>query len=75
MTMEPSNEYVKRCLVLAEEFLTDAKFCLAHSRLRSAVNNAYYAMFHASQSILASKGVRPPRTHKGLRERFCKPIE
>jgi len=75
MTMEPSNEYVKRCLVLAEEFLTDAKFCLAHSRLRSAVNIAYYAKFHASQSILASKGVRPPRTHKGLRERFCKPIE
>ena len=68
MTMVPSREYVRRCLELADEFLADAKFCLSHSRLRSAINNAYYAMFHSSQAILASKGVSPPKTHKGLRE-------
>jgi len=68
MTMEPSKEYVKRCLELADEFLADAKLCLEHLRLRSAINSAYYAMFHASQAILASKGIRPPKTHKGLRE-------
>jgi len=41
MTMEPSKEYVKRCLELADEFLADAKLCLEHLRLRSAINSAY----------------------------------
>lgn len=68
MTMEPSKEYVKKCLELADEFLEDAKLCLTHQRLRAAINNAYYAMFHASQAILAAKGLSPPKTHKGLRE-------
>jgi len=68
MTMEPSKEYVKRCLELADEFLEDARLCLTRLRLRSAINNAYYAMFHASQAILASKGISPPKTHRGLRE-------
>jgi len=68
MTMEPSREYVRRCLELADEFLADAKLCLTHKRLRSAINSAYYAMFHTSQAVLASRGIRPPRTHKGLRE-------
>lgn len=68
MTMEPSKEYVRKCLELADEFVEDARLCLAHSRLRSAINNTYYAMFHASKAILAYKGVSPPKTHKGLRE-------
>jgi len=55
-------------LELADEFLADARLCLEHSRLRSAINSAYYAMFHASQAILALKGISPPKTHKGLRE-------
>lgn len=68
MTMEPSREYVRRCLELADEFLADTKLCFENSRLRSAINNAYYPMFHASYAILASKGIRPPKTHKGLRK-------
>ena len=44
---EPSKEYVRKCLELADEFLKDAKLCPTHLRLRSAVNNAYYAMFYA----------------------------
>jgi len=68
MTMGSSREFVRRCSELADEYLADAKLCLTNSRLRSAINNAYYAMFHASQAILASKGVTPPKTHKGLRE-------
>ena len=64
MTMEPSREYVRRCLELADEFLADAKPCLEHLRLRSAINSAYYAMFHASQAILASKGIRRPKPIK-----------
>jgi len=33
-----------------------------------------YAMFHASQAILASRGIRPPKTHKGLREMLGREI-
>gem|GEM_PF-6889433 len=36
---------------LADEFLADARLCLEHSRLRSAINSAYYAMFHISSNI------------------------
>jgi len=31
-------------------------------------------MFHASQAILASKGISPPKTHKGLRELLGKEV-
>ncbi|MFQ5711995.1 MAG: HEPN domain-containing protein [Candidatus Geothermarchaeales archaeon] len=72
--MGSSKEYVRRCLELADEFLEDARLCLTHSRRRSAINNAYYAMFHASQAILASRGIRPPKTHKGLRELLGKEV-
>jgi len=61
-------------LELADEFLSDAKLSLEHARLRSAINNAYYAMFHASRAILASKVISPPKTHKGLREMLGKEI-
>ena len=37
-------------------------------QLRAAINNAYYAMVHASHEISASKGIFPPKTRKGLRE-------
>lgn len=67
--MRPSREFVEECLKLAAQFLEDAKRLLASGRLRSAVDRAYYAMFHAAQSILASKGFKP-KTHAGLRELF-----
>lgn len=59
---------------LANEFLAGAKLCLKHSRLRSAINSAYYAMFHAVQATLTFKGIRPPKTHRGLRELFGREI-
>jgi len=73
MTMEPSREFVKKCLDLANEFLRDAKLSLKNGRLRSAVNNAYYAMYHGAQAALSSKGFKP-KTHSGLRELFGKEI-
>lgn len=69
MTMEPSKEFVKKCLELANEFLRDAKLSLKNGRLRSAIYNAYYAMYHAAQAVLSSKGFKP-KTHSGLRELF-----
>lgn len=48
MTTEPSQEFVKRQLQLADEALSDAKYLLQDSRLKAASNRAYYAMFYAA---------------------------
>jgi len=74
MTMEPLKEFVKKCLDLADEFLQDAKLSFLNGRLRSTVNNAYYAMYHAAQGILASREIEVPKTHKGLHELFGREI-
>lgn len=74
MTRDSMREFAKACMKLAEEYLEDAKFSLEHSRLRLALNSAYYAMFHAAQAVLVFRGITPPRTHKGLREVFGKEI-
>jgi len=74
MIQESMKDFAKACLKLAEEYLEDAKLAFEHSRLRTAVNSAYYAMFHAARAMLAFKGIEPPRTHKGLREVFGKEI-
>lgn len=65
MTTEPSPEYVRRQLQLADEALNDAKYLLQGSRLKAAANRAYYAMFHAVMAALADARLRPPRTHSG----------
>ena len=70
---KPSKEYVKECLRLADEFLEDSKKLLALGRLRSALDRAYYATFHAAQAILASEGFKP-KTHAGLRKLFGREV-
>lgn len=72
MTMEPSPEYVKRELQLADEALDDAEFLLQDDRLKGAANRAYYAMFYAVRAALASTGVERPRTHKGAINLFSR---
>ncbi len=46
--MEASKSFWTESLRLAREMLYDAKFMLQSDRYRSAVDRAYYAMFHAS---------------------------
>ncbi len=46
MTAEPSGDYVREQLRLAEEALSDARYLLEDNRLKAAANRAYYAMFH-----------------------------
>lgn len=72
--MEPTKDYVRKCLEIAQEYLKDSWKLLELRRFRSAVDRAYYAMFYAAKAILASKGLVPPKTHKGLRELFGKEI-
>jgi len=57
-------------LELAEEMLADALALHKEGRLRSAADRAYYSIFHAAQAALASRGLKAPRTHKGLRSQF-----
>ncbi len=55
---------MKEHLKLSKELLEGAKRLFELKSLRSAVDRAYYAMYHAAQAILLSKGVKV-RTHKG----------
>ena len=64
--MEPSKEYVEKCLQSASEALDEAKLLLQSSKLRGAISRAYYAMFHAARAILYQKGIKP-KTHSGVR--------
>jgi uncharacterized protein (UPF0332 family) len=72
MTMEPSPEYVRRELQLADESLDDAEFLLQDDQLKAAANRAYYAMFYAVRAALASDGMERPRTHKGAINLFSR---
>ncbi len=71
--MKPSKEFVKEHLKLSKEFLKDAKRLFELKSLRSAVDRAYYAMYHAAQAILLSKGIKA-KTHKGTILEFGKNI-
>jgi len=42
---------------------------LERDSLRSSVNRAYYAAYHAVRALLASEGVNP-KTHKGVLTMF-----
>ena len=74
MTAGHSEEFAKEHLQIADRFLKSSRMLLEDGDLRSAVDRAYYAMYHATQAILAWKNISPPRTHKGLREVFGKEI-
>ena len=34
--------------------------------LRTSVDRAYYSIYYAAQALLVSRGIRAPRTHRGL---------
>lgn len=65
MTTEPSLEYVRRQLQLADEAVDDARYLLHGNRLKAAANRAYYGMFHAAVAALASASNEIPKTHSG----------
>lgn len=56
-------------LRLAEHLLEDARFLLERESLRSCVNRAYYAAYHATRALLATEGINP-RTHGGVLNQF-----
>jgi uncharacterized protein (UPF0332 family) len=50
--------------------LSDANLMLESESYRSAVDRAYYAMFHAARAALHSESVDLPKTHAGVRNLF-----
>jgi len=68
--MEASKSFSTESLRLAREMLYDAKLMLQSDRYRSAVDRAYYAMFHASRAALHMDSLELPKTHAGLRNLF-----
>jgi uncharacterized protein (UPF0332 family) len=72
MTMEPSPEYVRRQLQLADEALDDARYLLQGNRLKATANRAYYAMFYAAMAALLDAKLRTPKSHSGTIALFGK---
>ena len=56
-------------LNLAEEELETAQLLFENQRYRACVSRSYYAMYYATQALLALKGVNS-RTHKGILQQF-----
>jgi uncharacterized protein (UPF0332 family) len=66
MTQDSSREFARASLAKAAEMLDDAVFLLSQERYNSAVDRAYYAMFHSSRAALAGAVITPPRSHRSL---------
>lgn len=64
--MAPTKAFVTRQMELAQEHLDDCIDDIEQGRLRSAVDRAYYAMYHSAVALLCHLEVRPPRSHSGL---------
>ena len=71
---DPSKSFTTESLWLAREMLADARLMLERESYRSAVDRAYYAMFHAVRAALHKDGVDLPKTHAGLRSQKQYPV-
>ena len=60
-----------KSLQAASEMLSDARLMYENTRLKSAADRAYYAMFHAAQAALAAEVERLPKSHSGTRTLFA----
>lgn len=67
--MEYDAELVNYRLEKAKDTLRDAEILLEASRLDSAVNRIYYALFYAVIALLYTKGMSSAK-HSGIRSLF-----
>lgn len=58
-------------LTVAHEFLRESQDNVERHNFRSATTSAYYAVYHATRTALAAKGIAT-KTHKGLIQQFGK---
>jgi len=73
MTEASSRSFVEASLRRAEKALKSAKLLEENGELEDAASRAYYAMFHATRTLLFSKGVNA-KTHKGAISLFGEKI-
>ena len=66
MSDGPTEEFVQLQLAMSNEALEASAATRGQGLLRSTVDRAYYAAYHAAIAILSHRGVRPPKTHRGL---------
>jgi len=64
------RDIIKRHIEISEKFLQSSKLLLREGYVRSAIDRAYYSMYHAAQAALIWRGVTPPKTHSGLVAKF-----
>ena len=62
----PTEEFVQLQLDMSNEALEASAATRSQGLLRSTVDRAYYAAYHAAITILSHQGVRPPKSHRGL---------
>lgn len=60
---------IAQFLDLAHEELKSSRLLLENQHYRAGVSRAYYAMYYATQALLAAKNV-VTRTHKGVMQQF-----
>lgn len=73
MTTEPGQDYIEALLTRADESLTAAKTLLEKCLLADSISRSYYAMFHAAQAILLTRGLEA-KSHSGTHSIFGKEI-
>lgn len=56
-------------LILAAEELETSQLLLDNKRYRACLSRAYYAMYFATQALLAARDIKS-RTHKGVIQQF-----
>lgn len=60
---------INQLLNLAQEELETAELLLENNRYRACLSRSYYAMYHATQALLATKRLSN-KTHRGLIQLF-----
>ncbi|MBI2305521.1 MAG: HEPN domain-containing protein [Chloroflexi bacterium] len=74
MTREPSKDYIRSYLGVAQEVLEDAETMLQRGRLRTSLDRSYYAMFHAAQALLLHRGFPLPKSHHAVISLFGREV-
>ena len=62
----PGESYIADRLNRPRGMLRDARILLEANSVESAADRAYYAVLHAAEAALGSRGVEPARSHQGV---------
>jgi uncharacterized protein (UPF0332 family) len=66
MTTGPMKDSIESLLALSRQFLDDSVANFDEGRLRTAADRVYYTIHHAAVALLIDRGIKPPKSHRGL---------